>query len=934
MKDLLTKNLLPTSLIFAFGLLLFVPTNFVHAQTSVTSYNSANPVSPSNYDQATDMEYCTQEENKLESLKPLAANAPVTSYNNPGASCDPTKAPCVGTVTVTNQNADGSNTSCVFGFNKQFEGGASTATINMTDFQSGSVNFPAANVAGSQTKSVAISQTLLQAFVSSAPILGNNKNLLTATPVAGTNGTGAATGGSTEVKTVDTGGADCSFSNIGNCVITGVALLAYVLFAFAGYLLSMVGILLNWTIQFTVFQFGSYFGNSSGLLIGWGILRDIGNIVLLFSFIFLGIMMVLNLDSAGSRQAIPKLLIVALLLNFSLFMTEAVIDVSNVLSAALYNQASTSCQANGTNCTTASSNSKTFVNNGIAGQILQAGGLNTVFTITPQGSGNTSSNGTPISFTQSPFNKLVFYVMLTIFVSVTIVVLLAAAVLLLIRGIVLVFIMVTSPLGFVATIVPIPAFQGIASTWRKLLLSESFFAPVLLLLILVSLKIIAGLSSAINPSSGSLVAAISSGNTDINFTSIILLFSLVIGFMIASLMSAKQLGAVGATAVTNAATKAVRSTVTAPLRLGAFGASVGYRTFAAPHVNNMQKGFNTFMGNWRNKDGISGKIGGFVDNTIGASVSGAIGSARDLKFGGAKGYTERKKEIKERTDTVAHAAEKAANESQFRKGLASGNLDDVERAMQKMPQSDLEGLVATLNDADLKSVAKIMSSDKLDKFLSNDKVNARLKENIVKARFEDFEHAIEAYESSPAGPARDAAFKKAQTEARKLSSKETKILGTFESDLFDRATNITDDASTGGTGDSIWSNSQIDDINKNEVFTTRQRGNAFSKKPVEQLKQAVGPGGSVAAIPNLVRNMRKEIGDLPSSVLTNPTVIDNLNAVHLSSIMSKDTLTQTERNAIINHIGRKPDTDPQYIATRKYLDASAARRNWWGNTLP
>ncbi len=65
------------------------------------------------------------------------------------------------------------------------------------------------------------------------------------------------------------------------------------------------------------------------MLIAWGILRDIGNIVILFGFILMGVMMILDLESFNVRKALPRLLIFAVLLNFSLFASEAVVDVAN-----------------------------------------------------------------------------------------------------------------------------------------------------------------------------------------------------------------------------------------------------------------------------------------------------------------------------------------------------------------------------------------------------------------------------------------------------------------------------------------------------------------------------------------------------------------------------------------------------------------------------
>ena len=80
----------------------------------------------------------------------------------------------------------------------------------------------------------------------------------------------------------------------GNCIAGGVAVVALGFLGLAGFLLGLVGSLFNWIVVITVFQFGSYFGNSTGLLTAWGILRDMGNIMLLFGFILMGVMIILT----------------------------------------------------------------------------------------------------------------------------------------------------------------------------------------------------------------------------------------------------------------------------------------------------------------------------------------------------------------------------------------------------------------------------------------------------------------------------------------------------------------------------------------------------------------------------------------------------------------------------------------------------------------
>jgi fumarate reductase subunit D len=101
---------------------------------------------------------------------------------------------------------------------------------------------------------------------------------------------------------------------------------------------------------------------------------------------------------------------------------------------------------------------------------------------------------------------------------------------------VLTFVMVASPIGFAGA--AIPALSGFSKIWWKYLLREAFFAPVLLLLIFISLKITDTFSKG-----GSLGAALATANT--STIGVIFIFVLIIAFLLGSLAAAKKLGATG-----------------------------------------------------------------------------------------------------------------------------------------------------------------------------------------------------------------------------------------------------------------------------------------------------------------------------------------------------------------------------------------------------
>ncbi|MBP6868646.1 MAG: hypothetical protein KBC16_00870 [Candidatus Pacebacteria bacterium] len=324
----------------------------------------------------------------------------------------------------------------------------------------------------------------------------------------------------------------------------------FVLVQLMAGLLFVVGMGLNWVVLVTVFQFSTYFGNSSGMLLAWTTLRDLANIILLFGFVWIGLQTILNVGHHFSvGKALPRLLIFAILINFSLFISEAIVDVANVFTAVMYEQAgSIDCKqaVNQVDC----------VNIGISGNVIGAIGFGSLFE-----PGAFDAYKEIWNSSTDPGQAILAGFLSLIFMIVLVTVFLAASIMLLIRSIVLIFVLVLSPLGFVG--MAVPQFEEQAQKWWKMLISNAFFAPVLFLLLFISLKIMEGAKATFGQGVSFAAAVMSPG---VNMGGILILFGLMIGFIIFSLIAAKSMGAFGADFATNTAGK-----MTGAMTLGAGG---------------------------------------------------------------------------------------------------------------------------------------------------------------------------------------------------------------------------------------------------------------------------------------------------------------------------------------------------------------------------
>ena len=315
-----------------------------------------------------------------------------------------------------------------------------------------------------------------------------------------------------------------------NFLFSIIAKIASFILLLIGGLLYLANYLLGWSTYITVYQFGNLIGNSEGLIAAWNVLRDVANIVLLFGFIFMGISTILNLSHSEytAKRALPTLIIFALLMNFSLLASEAVIDVSNATAVSIYSQASGCGAGEQISCIT---------DKGIGGAIMSLSGATTAYKdFITDGIGKGASDA-------------VIIIGLSIFLLITTLVIFAAAIMLIIRAVILGLLMVTSPIGFAG--MAIPPLHNVATTWWKQLMSQAFFAPVYFLIVFVCLKMMQGIVTALVPSksvTGASLASVfqyQSSTGGASSISIGVTFALLIGFMIAALMFAKKSSAIG-----------------------------------------------------------------------------------------------------------------------------------------------------------------------------------------------------------------------------------------------------------------------------------------------------------------------------------------------------------------------------------------------------
>ena len=313
------------------------------------------------------------------------------------------------------------------------------------------------------------------------------------------------------------------------------AVMTWIMGLFA-WLLGVAMLLLDNTVFYTVATMGTYVHNLSAVGIAWRVLRDVGNIVLIFGFLAIGITTILDVKwYGGGTKMLPMLLVAAVFLNFSLFISEAIIDTGNLFATEFYTQINGGNLPQAPNFTLAN-----ISNEGISNKIMSQLGFQSIY-------GDAVNH--PAALTGS--NAWIIGFMGIILFMVAAFVMFSLAFVLITRFIILIFLIIVAPIGFAG--LAVPKLTGLAKDWWEMLFKQTITAPVLLLLLYIALKVITDQSflTGFNVSGGpggtgtSWIGFINNANLT-GFGGVMLSFIVAMGLLLAVVISAKTMSASGA----------------------------------------------------------------------------------------------------------------------------------------------------------------------------------------------------------------------------------------------------------------------------------------------------------------------------------------------------------------------------------------------------
>ncbi len=111
-----------------------------------------------------------------------------------------------------------------------------------------------------------------------------------------------------------------------------VIILAFLFFVLSGALLMIVTNLLQGAIENSIESLNILQGETAIVVhAGWNFMAGIANMMLLIGFIVIAIAIIMGSESYGLKKAMPKLILVAFLVNFTLLFVGIGVDITNII---------------------------------------------------------------------------------------------------------------------------------------------------------------------------------------------------------------------------------------------------------------------------------------------------------------------------------------------------------------------------------------------------------------------------------------------------------------------------------------------------------------------------------------------------------------------------------------------------------------------------
>ncbi len=317
---------------------------------------------------------------------------------------------------------------------------------------------------------------------------------------------------------------------VGEFIRTAVATIGNMVLTVASWVVWAASGLFNYAVAISISN--QAIGSSGIVNSGWAITRDFANLFFIFILLYIAIATILQISGYGIKELLVKVIIVALLVNFSLVFTKVIVDSSNILALEFYNKIAAQPDKR------IKKSDDVIPAKDISAAFVSGLKMQTIFS---DETDNFGKGGKDLTL----MNIVIITLGGSALLLVIAFVLFSAALMFVIRTVILWILMILAPLAFAA--MALPKTKEYATKWWKMLFDQAFFAPIFLFMFYLVAKIIQsdGLKGVMGSTQTGFAGIITSNGKDVNIN-LIMQFVILIVLMLASLTVAKSMGGAAA----------------------------------------------------------------------------------------------------------------------------------------------------------------------------------------------------------------------------------------------------------------------------------------------------------------------------------------------------------------------------------------------------
>jgi len=472
-------------------------------------------------------------------------------------------------------------------------------------------------------------------------------------------------------------------------------------FRLLGNILATLGsLILNTAMKFFEYTLTMGFnGHSEIAQIGWKVSRDIANMFFILFMVVIAFATILRFERYGAKDLLPKIIIIALLINFSMVLCYVLIDITNIAANFFVTNAT-----NGNRTPL----SQIFLD-GLQVPRTFTAALCDQYLIKRDDCSNLSG-GDPMDIPVCQYNAqheyeqcvlemneiqktatadedlmhvIVAQIGSAIVIFIAAFVILAGAILLVIRSIAIWFLVILSPLAFICFI--LPALKGNWDRWMTQFTRWCIFAPAYAFFIWLAAKICTEerMERIAMIQGGTFADRTAMVNQFFSDPVYFFGFIFIAGFLIAALITANKLGIYGANMAMNVG-KRWTGTVTGWAKKGAMAPVKGVQKGAKAIGERAGAGTETVRGGIMTRMGrmFGGKIGGRMEARGAQMKQAAAERAYNKKYDAMLKTASNETVLREVKEAKGSRALIAAQRAQNRGLLREADRETVKAALK------------------------------------------------------------------------------------------------------------------------------------------------------------------------------------------------------------------------------------------------------------